>query len=138
MRQFKYTFSDGAEIETAEMTKAFMSELTEQHGECIYNEYQEFMGVGRPSTLGVIGGSNTRGDGFKTGYNPALGIEVRSPKHFSDELKARGLREVGNEKIGGTKKKSKLVDGETLKEMVEKKEITSESASAVANIVEAG
>jgi hypothetical protein len=136
MKTFLYKFADGAEIESSDMTKAFMDELTEQHGRCIYNGFAEFMGVGRPSTLGVIGGSNTRGDGFKTGYNPALGMDIKSPSHYSAVLKEKGLREVGNESIGSTQKpKSKLIDGETLKEMVDKKEISSEAASTVSNIV---
>jgi hypothetical protein len=134
-RLFKYKFKDGSEFEFGDLTSKALKMLEEVHGDCIYNGWAEFMGVGRPSTLGVIGGSNTRGDGFKTGYNPALGIEIKSPKHYRDELRVRGLQEVGNEKIGGTRKKEKLIDNESLKEMVEKKEISSEAANTVSNIV---
>lgn len=37
-------------------------------------------------------------DGFKEGYNPALGTYVKSKKHYERLLKQKGLVEIGNEK----------------------------------------
>ncbi len=70
--------------------------------------------------MGIIGGSNTRGDGFKTGFNPALGMEIKSPQHYKDVLKEKGMYEVGNEKQVslGPKKKS-MIDDEVIKEVVQ-------------------
>lgn len=34
-----------------------------------------------------------------SGFNPGLGVDVRSKTHYKDELKKRGLIEVGNEKV---------------------------------------
>lgn len=116
---FTYRFADGSEIETTDMTNSFMQELVEQHGKCIYNGFSDFMGVGRPSQVGIIGGANTRGDGFKTGYHPGLGIEIKSPKHFRDELKARGMVEVGNEKQVEKKKQAKVMTDEVIKQAVD-------------------
>src|SRR5687768_14029591 len=107
-RLFTYRFEDGTEMQTAHMTSNALALCEEHHGPCTYNGWAEFMGVGKPSTIGIIGGANTRGNGFKTGYNPALGIEIKSPRHYRDELKARGFVETGGEKrkeTGGVKSK---------------------------------
>lgn len=120
MKTFKYKFADGAEIESGDMTKSFMSELVEQHGRCIHNEFQDFMGVGRPSVLGVIGGSNTRGDGFKTGFHPGLNMEIKSPQHYKNVLKEKGMHEIGNERQRKDTVKAKTTfDDTAIKEIVD-------------------
>lgn len=116
-RFFTYRFHNGTEIQSPGLSKSEMEGFTNSFGPCIYNEWAEFMGIGRPSTLGVIGGSNTRGDGFKTGYNPALGMEIKSPGHYQKVLKEKGLQEVGNERITGSKVKQKaVIDDEIIKD----------------------
>lgn len=123
MKTFRYVFSDGHEMELEpnnsgkEMIEIY---CRENNASLVFNGFHEFMGVGRRSTLGVIGGSNTRGDGFKTGYNPALGAEVKSPSHYKALLKEKGLHEVGNEKQKDAKRVMKsLIDAETIKEVKE-------------------
>lgn len=119
-RTFLYRFEDGTEVEHGLMSAPDMNHLIETHGACTYNGWAEFMGVGQPSRLGVIGGSNSRGDAFRTGYNPALGMEIRSPSHFKQVLKEKGLREVGTEKPRdpGVKKKS-YISEEIVKQAIE-------------------
>jgi hypothetical protein len=119
MRTFKYVFKDGAEIEASEMTNSFMRELIEQHGECLRNGFHEFMGVGQRSTLGVIGGSNTRGDGFKTGYHYGLGMDIKSPQHYKDVLKEKGMHEVGNSTQKDTFKRKSVIDDKAVKEIID-------------------
>ena len=38
-------------------------------------------------------------DGFKSGWNPALGLYVRGKKHFGEILREKGLTEIGKEKV---------------------------------------
>jgi hypothetical protein len=97
-RLFTYRFEDGFECEVAQMTAANLNWHEVAHGECIYNGWAEFMGVGQPSRLGVVGGTNTRGDGFRSGYHPGLNMHISGPEHYSRVLKEKGMVEVGNEK----------------------------------------
>jgi hypothetical protein len=97
-RFFTYRFEDGFEYEYPAMTIEWLEGLEEDHGKCIYNGWAEFMGVGQPSRLGVIGGTNTRGDGFRSGYHPGLNMHISGPEHYSRVLKEKGMVEVGNEK----------------------------------------
>lgn len=116
-KQFTYRFSDNSEI-YREATKETMEEIrrieSEQGIELVYNGFEEFMGVGRPSTVAIIGGSNTRGDGFKTGWNAALGMEIKTPSHYKQVLREKGLREVGNEKPTAKIKKKDNTIAETV------------------------
>lgn len=118
MSLFKYTFANGTELELPSLSSEQLLASEAIHGKCVFNGWAEFMGVGKPSCLGVIGGSNTRGTGFKTGYNPALGMEIKSPSHYQQTLKERGLHEVGSERQKDSKRVMKsAIDGETIKEM---------------------
>lgn len=122
MKTFLYKFLDGAEIESGAISSGFMKDLVEQHGECIYNGWAKWLGVGEPGAWSgaIQGGSNTRGDGFKTGFNPALGMNIKSVQHYRDELKARGMHEVGNEKQRQHVKKAKTTfDDNDLREIVQ-------------------
>jgi hypothetical protein len=117
-RTFTYRFEDGFEVETDAMDKHLLEIGEILHGKCTYNGWAEFMGVGQPSRLGVIGGSNTRGDGFKTGYNFALGMEIKSPEHYRKVLKEKGMVEVGNESQSGKKRYLKsAIDEEVVSEL---------------------
>lgn len=113
---FTYRFSDGAEIETSDMTNAFMAELIEQHGACVYNGFRDQL----ESLQLLRANSHSRGDGFKPGFHPGLGIEIRSNEQYQRELKARGLVEVGNEKQKEKKKDFKVITEEVLKDAVDK------------------
>lgn len=132
-RTFTYRFQDGRELEHEKLTQSEMDILKSVHGECTYNGWAEFMGVGQPSRLGVIGGCNTKGDGFRSGWNPALNMHIKGPEHYSQVLKEKGLREVGNEKQRdpGPKKKSYITD-EVVKEAVQMgAEISGNEAAAL-------
>jgi hypothetical protein len=117
-RTFTYRFEDGFEVENTQMNNADLMLFEDAHGKCTYNGWAEFMGVGQPSRLGVIGGSNTRGDGFKTGYNFALGMEIKSPEHYKKVLREKGMVEVGNESQAGKKRYLKsAIDEEVVSEL---------------------
>jgi hypothetical protein len=121
-RTFLYRFEDGFEVERPVIeTNAEMYALTDEHGACTYNGWQDFMGFGKPGIgLCIIGGANSRGDAFRTGYNPALGMEIKSPAHYKQVLKEKGLREVGNEKQKSAPvKKKSYVDDEIIKQAVD-------------------
>lgn len=118
-RTFTYRFEDGTECEMVSMPKSLMDDLEKRHGKCTYNGWAEFMGVGQPSRLGIIGGSNTKGDGFKTGWNPALGMEIRSPEHHKRVLKEKGLVEIGNERPRDAAPKKRGLTDEIIKDAVD-------------------
>lgn len=40
--------------------------------------------------------SHTRGDGFKPGFHPGLGMEIRTNGQYQEVLKEKGMVEVGN------------------------------------------
>lgn len=42
--------------------------------------------------------SHTRGDGFKPGFHPGLGMEIRTNGQYQSILREKGMVEVGNEK----------------------------------------
>lgn len=132
-RTFTYRFENDFEIQVPMLDKDELRLLERENGKCTHNGWAVFMGVGEPSRLGVIGGSNTRGDGFRTGYNPALGMEIKSPSHFKQVLKEKGLREVGNEKPStGTKIKKSYIDDEMIKQAVDSgAKISGQEASAL-------
>ena len=115
MKLFKYVFADGAEIETSDMTNAFMSELVAIHGKCIFNGFRDQL-----ETLHLLrANSHSRGDGFKPGYHPGLGMEIRSHEQYQKELKSRGLVEVGNEKRKEEKVDTKVFTEDIIKEAVQ-------------------
>lgn len=103
---FTYRFSDGAEIETSDMTTAFMRDLVEMHGECVYNGFRDQL---ESLTLLRANSHKAKTDGFQPGWHPALGMEIRTNGQYQAELKARGMIEVGNEKPTTQKKKEKSV-----------------------------
>lgn len=115
MKSFLYKFADGAEIETDSMTSAFLAELKEQHGACVYNGYTDQL----ESLTLLRANSHSRGDGFKPGWHPALGMEIRTNEQYQKELKARGMREVGNEKQEYKKKETKMFNDEFIKHAVD-------------------
>lgn len=129
-RTFTYRFEDGHEEEASGFTESAFALMQLQHGKCTYNGWAEFMGVGKPSTIGIIGGAHTKGDGFRTGWNPALGCEIRSPSHFKQVLKEKGLVEVGNEKSKPAAPiKKSYIDEEVIKEAVANGAEISDSAA---------
>lgn len=97
-RTFTYRFEDEFELSVPEMRASDLSFLESIHGKCTYNGWAEFMGVGRPSNIAIIGGANTRGDGFKSGWHPGLNMHIGGPEHYSKVLKEKNLVEVGNER----------------------------------------
>jgi hypothetical protein len=94
-RTFLYIFEDGYECEHACLPNMAFEELERLHGDCTYNGWAEFMGVGKRSTMAIIGGANT--GGFRTGYHPGLNMEIKSPSHYKQVLRERGLVETGDE-----------------------------------------
>jgi hypothetical protein len=124
-RTFIYRFENckfnGEEIsvESEALGLEALAHMESQFGKCTYNGWAEFMGVGKPSRLGVIGGAHTKGDGFKTGWNPALGMEIRSPEHYRRTLKEKGLVEVGNEKRRDVAPKKTGLPEEIIKQAVD-------------------
>jgi hypothetical protein len=118
-RTFTYCFHDGTEIEFERMDKHTLEHMERMHGDCTYNGWAEFMGVGQKSKLGIIGGAHTKGDGFKTGWNAALGMEIKSPEHYRRTLKEKGLVEVGNEKRRDVAPKKTGLPEEIIKQAVD-------------------
>jgi hypothetical protein len=115
LKQFKYVFSDGSEIETADMTSAFMRELVELHGECIYNGFRDQL-----ESLSLLRANShkKKTDGFQPGWHPALGMEIRTNEQYQRVLKEKGMVEVGNEKRKEKKYESKV--GEIVLQEAEK------------------
>lgn len=113
---FTYRFADGSEIETADMTNAFMAELTDLHGKCIYNGWRDQV---ESIQLLRTNSHKAKTDGFQPGWHPALGMEIRTNGQYQEELKKRGLREVGNEKQVEKKKEMKVFTDETIKEVID-------------------
>lgn len=97
-RKFSYKFENGFEVDHENMSAVELLNLENEHGKCTFNGWAEFMGVGKKSTLGVIGGTNSKGDAFKSGWHPGLGMHIGGPAHYSKVLKEKGMVEVGNEK----------------------------------------
>lgn len=116
-RSFLYRFSDGAEIETADMTSAFMAELKEQHGECVYNGFRDQL---ESLTLLRANSHKAKTDGFQPGWHPGLNMEIRTNGQYQEELKKRGMREVGNEKQPDKKISTKVFTEEIIKDAIDK------------------
>lgn len=113
---FTYRFANGSEIETADMTNAFLAELVAQNGECVYNGFRDQLG-----SLQLLRANSHKAktDGFQPGWHPALGMEIRTNGQYQAELKARGMREVGNEKQEHEKKATKVFTDEIIKEAID-------------------
>lgn len=119
-RLFTYRFEDGHEIEALCLEPDDIADLELQHGDCIFNGWDEFMGIGKPSRMAITGGANSRGDAFRTGWHPGLGMEIKSQSHYNKVLKERGLREVGNEKQSSkSSAKKSYVDDDIIKMAVD-------------------
>lgn len=123
MRTFLYKFSDGSEMyrEANKETILEIAEYEREHGvKLTYDGFQDFMGVGQKSQLGIIGGTNGRGDGFKSGWHPGLKMHIGGPAHYQKVLKEKGMVEVGNErqKDQGPKKKS-YISEEIVKDAID-------------------
>lgn len=116
MKPFLYRFSDGAEIEVADMTSAFFNELVEQHGKCIYNGFTDQL---ESLTLLRANSHKAKTDGFQPGWHPALGMEIRTNGQYQQVLKERGMREVGNEKQDHKKKETKVFTEEIIKDAIQ-------------------
>lgn len=116
-RTFTYRFEDGHEVTCESIDRANMLYMEAHHGKCTYNGWAEFMGVGKPSRLGVIGGVNTRGDGFKSGYHPGLNMHISGPAHYARVLQERGMHEVGNEKQSHSRIIKSSIDEEVIGEL---------------------
>lgn len=118
MKTFIYRFSDGSEI-NREPTRATMDEIAEIEREqgikLIYNGFTDQL----ESLQLLRANSHSRGDGFKPGYQPALGIHVSSHEQFQAELKERGLVEVGRERQSDSPTtKSSVFTEDVIKEAV--------------------
>lgn len=95
MKKFTYRFSDGHEMEM-ESTNAAMDIMRqyEQENDCkmIFNGFFD-----QVSSLQLLrANSHTRGDGFKPGFHPGLGMEIRTNGQYQEVLKEKGMVEVGN------------------------------------------
>jgi hypothetical protein len=112
---FTYRFADGSEIETSDMTNAFMSELVEMHGKCIYNGFRDQL-----ESLHLLRANSHKAktDGFQPGWHPGLNMEIRTNEQYQKVLKERGMVEVGNEKQNHKKKETKVFTEEIIKEAV--------------------
>jgi hypothetical protein len=108
MKHFLYRFQDGTELEIAGMTNAMLANLKSLHGELTFNGFTDQL-----ASLQLLrANSHTRGDGFKPGFHPGLGMEIRTNGQYQAILKEKGMVEVGREKqkdapiakpdIGGT------------------------------------
>lgn len=115
-KTFLYKFADGAEIEVADMTSAFLAELKGQHGDCVYNGFTDQL-----ESLQLLRANSHKAktDGFQPGWHPALGMEIRTNGQYQEELKKRGMREVGNEKQDYKKKETKIFTEDIIKEAVD-------------------
>jgi hypothetical protein len=131
-RTFTYRFENGQSLESEALNLNRLATYEEEFGKCTYNGWAEFMGVGQKSKLGIIGGAHTKGDGFKTGWNTALGMEIKSPEHYRRTLKEKGLVEVGNEKRKDSAPKKTGLPEEIIKQAVESgAEISGREAEAL-------
>lgn len=116
---FTYRFSDGMEI-NREPTRATMLEIAEiekQYGnKLIFNGFTDQL-----ESLSLLRANShkTKTDGFQPGWHPALGMEIRTNGQYQAELRARGMREVGNEKQVEKKRESKVFTDEIIKEAVD-------------------
>lgn len=101
MKLFKYLFTDGHEIECESLSGADYSDLQDKHGKCLFNGFRDQL----ESLTLLRANSHTTGDGFKPGFHPALGMEIRTNGQYQQVLRERGMVEVGNEKSTEHKKK---------------------------------
>lgn len=119
MKLFTYRFSDGMEI-YREPTKATMLEIAEiekAHGnKLIFNGFTDQL---ESLTLLRANSHKAKTDGFQPGWHPALGMEIRTNGQYQEELKKRGMREVGNDKQEYKKKETKMFTDEVIKEAVD-------------------
>jgi hypothetical protein len=93
MKQFLYRFEDGTELQIAGMTNALLNELRSRHGSLTFNGFTDQL-----TSLHLLrANSHSRGDGFKPGFHPGLGIEIRSNEQYQRILKEKGMVEVGKE-----------------------------------------
>jgi hypothetical protein len=114
-KPFLYRFADGSEIETADMTNAFLDDLIEQHGECVFNGYLDHI---QGISLLRANSHKKKTDGFQPGWHPGLNMEIRTNGQYQAELKARGMVEVGNEKPSEKKKENKsYFDEQSIREI---------------------
>lgn len=51
-------------------------------------------------------------DGFQEGWNPALGMYIKSKDHFKRVLKERGLVEIGNEQVSSHEEDVRRIEKE--------------------------
>jgi hypothetical protein len=116
-KQFLYRFSDDSEI-TREPTNATMDEIREieklQGIKLIYNGYVDQL---QSLTLLRANSHKKKTDGFQPGWHPGLGMEIRTNNQYQEELKKRGMVEIGNEKQKVRTEKKGAFDEETMREI---------------------
>jgi hypothetical protein len=114
MKLFTYIFADESIHELPSLTSNELYELKEKHGDLVFNGFMDQ--VGSQSLLRA--NSHSRGDGFKPGFHPALGMEIRSNEQYQRVLKEKGMVEVGNERQRDTVKKKTNFTEEVIKDAV--------------------
>lgn len=73
-------------------------------------------------------------DSFQPGWNHALGMNITSKTQYREELKRRGLREVGNDAEKRTSKDKPMFNEESIKSLkAQGAEISDKEATALIN-----
>lgn len=117
MNLFLYKFSDGMEI-LREATRATMDEIAEIEREhctvLVFNGFRDQL----ESLQLLRANSHSRGDGFKPGWHPGLGMEIRTNGQYQQVLREKGMIEVGNESQSRKKSASSLFTDEIIKDAI--------------------
>ena len=95
-KQFLYRFSDGTEwwMEPNMRNREWRQEYCRDHNVTL--EYDGF--VDQLDSLQLLrANSHSKGDGFKPGFHPGLGMEIRTNEQYQQILKEKGLVETGGE-----------------------------------------
>lgn len=100
-----------------EPTSENLELMEARHGLCLHNGYRAHL---EGLTLLRANSHKAKTDGFKPGYHPALGIEIRTHEHYQRELKARGLVEVGNDRQEYKKQDSRVITDDVIKDAIDK------------------
>lgn len=132
MKLFTYRFSDGMEIQR-EPTKATMLEIAQIEkdfgNKLVFNGFTDQL---ESLTLLRANSHKAKTDGFQPGWHPALGMEIRTNGQYQEELKKRGMREIGNEKQVEQKTSTKVFTEEIIKEVIDNgAEISGQEAEAL-------
>jgi len=133
VKKYLYIFSDGTKHQMPSKGGEVELYMAKHNVECVYSGYLSKLKTIKP----LRGNSHNRNGGFTPGYNPGLGKYIGSYAQHKEELKKRGLEEMGTESQKQKKiDHNPIFDDEVIRELVQESglDISDNEAEAIKKI----